>query len=338
MQEKKNKIITAILKVLSNAKKPIGATKISEHIKLFGIELNQRTVRHYLTVTDKKGFTENLGSTRGRIITSAGLKELGNSFVINKVGLIASKMDELAYTMDFSLRDLSGEIILNITTTDKENLKKIIKPITITFKKRLGMGSYIILGMPNSQLGSYFIPEGKIGIGTVCSVTVNGIFLKEGIPIFSRFGGLLEMQRGKPIRFTQIINYNGTSLDPLEIFIKGHMTSVLKTAKTGDGIIGASFREIPAIALPKAKKIKEKLDTIGLSGILLFGKPGLPLLDIPVLEGRAAMIVIGGLNPLAACEENTIETKSVAMGSLFEFRKLSPISDFAHLCTDLTGS
>ncbi|MGA1823976.1 MAG: DUF128 domain-containing protein [bacterium] len=326
MKTEKNKIIIAILRVLSNEKKPIGATKISEQIKLYGIDLNQRTVRYYLAAADNAGFTKNLGSTRGRMITPAGLKELGDSFVIDKIGLIASKMDELAYSMDFSLKNVKGEIILNISTINSENLEKIRAPITRTFEKGLGMGNYIIFGKSNTHLGNYYIPEGKIGIGTVCSVTVNGIFLNEGIPIFSRFGGLLEIRNGKPARFTELINYNGTSLDPLEIFIKGQMTSVAKTAETGNGIIGASFREIPAIALPKAKKIKKRLDTIGLGGILCFGKPGQPLLDIPVLEGRAAMIVIGGLNPLAACEENQIETKNVAMGTLFDFRKLVPIS------------
>ena len=56
----------------------------------------------------------------------------------------------------------------------------------------------------------------------------------------------------------------------------------------------------------------------------MMGKPGRPLLDIPVSEGRVGMIVAGGLNPLAAVEESGIATENVAMKSLFEFEHLTP--------------
>ena len=57
---------------------------------------------------------------------------------------------------------------------------------------------------------------------------------------------------------------------------------------------------------------------------MMIGKPGRPLLDIPVSEGRVGMIVAGGLNPIAAVEESGIATENVAMGSLFEFEQLVP--------------
>jgi len=38
------------------------------------------------------------------------------------------------------------------------------------------------------------------------------------------------------------------------------------------------------------KKIRKKLDHVGLGGILLSGKPGRPLLDIPVFEGMMGMM------------------------------------------------
>jgi repressor of nif and glnA expression len=93
---------------------------------------------------------------------------------------------------------------------------------------------------------------------------------------------------------------------------------------TGNGKIGASFREVPSVALPKVEKIKKRLEVMGLGGILMIGKPGRPLLEIPVSEGRVGMIVAGGLNPLAAVEESGISTKNVAMKALFEFECLIP--------------
>jgi len=38
------------------------------------------------------------------------------------------------------------------------------------------------------------------------------------------------------------------------------------------------------------KKIRIKLDHVGLGGILLSGRPGRPLLDIPVSEGMVGMM------------------------------------------------
>ncbi len=222
--------------------------------------------------------------------------------------------------MSFSLRKRKGKIILNVSTLDKKDLYRAINQIELVFRAGLGMGRFVALNFPEKTPQS----GGRITIGTVCSVTINGTFLREGIHTTSRFGGLLEMAKGKPLRFTEVINYDGSSIDPLEIFVKGGMTSVSQAALTGNGKIGASFREVPSIALAKIEKIRKKLEAVGLGGILMMGKPGRPLLDIPVSEGRVGMIVAGGLNPLAAVEESGIATENVAMKSLFEFEHLTP--------------
>ncbi len=324
METKLDKNIIAILRAFQDTQKPIGGTVIARKIQSFGINLSPRTVRYYLALTDKAGFTKNLGNKRGRVITPSGKKEVSNAFVMNKIGRVASKIDALSYKMKFSLSQLSGNIVLNISTIKLKDLENALKYIKLAFQKELGMGKYVAFGKPDSLLGDFPIPTGEIAIGTVCSVTINGIFLKAGIPVFSRFGGLLEIRNGQPVRFTEIIEYSGSTLDPLEIFIKGNMTSVYQAASSGNGLIGVSFREIPAVAIPEANKLKKKLMKIGLGGILLIGKPGQALLDIPVSEGRAAMIVVGGLNPIAACEENGIETHNLAMKTLFEFKTLFP--------------
>lgn len=186
------------------------------------------------------------------------------------------------------------------------------------------MGRFLVVGLPGTKMGNIIIDGGKVAIGTVCSVTINGVLLNEGIHTTSRFGGLLELNKGRPLRFTQIINYDGSSLDPLEIFIKGGMTSVHQAVLTGNGRIGASFREVPSVAIQKVERIRKKLDKIGLGGILMIGNSGRPLLDIPVSEGRAGMIVAGGLNPLSAVEEFGIPTENIAMKTLFEFDQLVP--------------
>lgn len=323
MQEKTKKILMAILRTLQKRNKPLGATRVRREIQAYGIDLSQRTVRYYLAWTDRRGFTRKFGR-RGRMITPAGMMEVSDSFVFEKVGLVVSRIDELSYRMTFCPHRVAGTIILNISTVRNEDVPRAAQRVTSVFQAGLGMGGFVVVGRAGEQVGEFVVPEGKTAIGTVCSVTINGIFLKEGIPVTSRFGGLLEVRGGQPVRFTQLINYDGTTLDPLEIFIKGRMTSVGNVLATRTGIIGASFREIPSAALNLAERLSKRLGEIGLGAIMVIGRPGQPLLDIPVGEGRTGIIVKAGLNPLAACQEEGIETDNLAMGTLFEFSDLVP--------------
>jgi hypothetical protein len=226
--------------------------------------------------------------------------------------------------MDFSLEQMKGNIILNLSTFHRQYLFKAFQQMKCVFQAGLGMGQYVFLGYPGTNIDGIKIGANMVALGTVCSVTLNGVLLKAGIPTTSRFGGILQFDNWKPQRFKEIISYDGTSIDPLEIFIKGGMTSIKKLTATGNGCIGASFRECPSVALPAVERIRKRLEDVGLGGILMIGRPGRPLLDIPVSEGSMGMIVVGGLNPLAAVEETGIPTENVAMKLLFDFSKMVP--------------
>lgn len=79
------------------------------------------------------------------------------------------------------------------------------------------MSRRFIIKKAGEMIGDVTVSEGKVGIGTVCSITINGIFLKAGIPVTSRFGGVVEIVDNKPVRFLSLISYEGSSLDPYEI-------------------------------------------------------------------------------------------------------------------------
>jgi hypothetical protein len=153
-------------------------------------------------------------------------------------------------------------------------------------------------------------------------VTINGIFLKAGIPISSRFGGVLQIKNSDLSRFTALISYEGSSLDPLEIFIKSRMTDVSGAVRNHSGKILASFREIPVVSLEKARELSAMMEKKGIGGILLIGNPNQPLLEMPVGLDRAGMVIVGGLNPVAALEESGIPSISKAMSTLYKFSEL----------------
>ncbi len=323
----------AILRALEQAGRPTGAADLAERVQAAGTNLRERAVRLYLKRLDALGLTENLGR-RGRQITNRGRRELSNALVVEKVGFISAKMDVLCCKMSFNLGRGTGTIILNVSTLAMNDVPAAAEQMLPAFQAGLGMGRFLKLGTPGAQIGGYTVPTGKVAIGTVCGVSVSGVLCAAGIPARCRFGGLLEIENGRPLRFTQIIGYEATTLDPLEIFIKGRMTSVAEAARTGSGTIGASFREVPDVAIGQVRAISKRLERIGLGGIPVIGTPGRPLLDIPVGEGRAGLVVAGGLNPLAAVEEAGIRTENAAMSQLYEFENLVPY-EVLHQRTEL---
>jgi len=283
-------------------------------------------IRNYLSELDEAGFTKNLGR-KGREITNKGLGELRSAIAIDKVGFVSVRIDELAYSMTLNLSQQTGTVVINVSIINSSSLQIAAELMKEVMDAKLSMGRKIALIESGSSIGEIKIPEGKIGIGTVCSITLNGALMKAGVPIVSRFGGLLECRGWKPYRIIHMISYDGTTLDPLEIFIRSKMTNIVDAARNGNGIVGASFREAPAAALPTIFNVVKQLDENGLGGVLAIGEPNQPLLDIPVRYGSVGIIVAAGLNPSVTFEESGIITHNTAMASLYNFQNLIPIEE-----------
>ncbi|MCJ7655435.1 MAG: DUF128 domain-containing protein, partial [Dehalococcoidia bacterium] len=177
------------------------------------------------------------------------------------------------------------------------------------------------------QLGELIVPAGKIGLATVCSIVINGTLFKAGVPMDSRFGGILQIRNHEPLRFVELIHYAGSSLDPSEVFIRARMTSVRDAARTGNGKILANFREIPALCRPMAENVVAKLKEAGLDGLMVMGNTSEPVCEIPMDLNRIGMVLIGGLNPIAAAEEAGIEAENYAMSTVLEYQKLKKFQE-----------
>lgn len=321
MIEKMKKKELLIMNVLKNSKTPLASGKIAEELLLLGHEISERTVRLYLQSMDQDGLTIGNGK-RGHQITALGLSELDSSKIFEKVGFLSAKIDQMTYQMNFDLNTTSGTVVINVTIVEPGQFAKNIPNINKVYADGYAMGHLITFLAPGESLGHINIPEGMIGVGTVCSITLNGVLLKHGIPTVSRFGGLLELREKKPIRFVEIIMYEGTSIDPLEVFIRSGMTNYMGAIKTGSGTIGASFREFPAESREAVEHLAERLKRVGLGGLVKIGRPGQSLLDIPVSEGRVGAIVIGGLNPVSILEETGVRAYSRALAGLIDFNRL----------------
>ena len=74
------------------------------------------------------------------------------------------------------------------------------------------------------------------------------------------------------------------------------------------------------------QRILDKLNKIGIGGIIALGKPSQPVLEIPVSTGCVGMVVLGGLNPISALEETNIGTENMAMSIMMEYTELVKLS------------
>ena len=111
------------------------------------------------------------------------------------------------------------------------------------------------------------------------------------------------MVNRKPIRFTEIVSYKGTTLPPLEVFVYRKMTSISRILKTGSGMLLATLREIPVKAREKTVKILEIQKEKGWEGILVLGKSNEPILGVPIGMDRFGICMVGGIIPAAAMAE-----------------------------------
>jgi repressor of nif and glnA expression len=270
---------------------------------------------------DERGFTENMGRN-GRSITKLGLEELQSALVSDKVGFVASKIELLAYQTDFDPDKRQGKVPVNISFFPERQFRKAIEVMRGVFRAGICVSDLIAVAHQGEKLGGIVVPRGKIGLATVCSVIINGALLKAGVPMDSRFGGILQMKNHRPFRFVELIQYSGTSLDPSEIYIASRMTSVGPVARKGEGRILANFREIPAICQPLAEKVIGRLKEANLGGVLMMGEVSKPVCEIPVELNKVGMILTGGLNPVAAAVESGIEVDNHAMSTVMEYERL----------------
>ena len=324
-------IKTRILKVLHRIGRAAGATQVEELLRGWGVDLSERSIRLYLLQLDEEGLTQLQSRRSGRVLTAKGRAEVEQGDVIGRVGFISGQIDELTYRMGFNLRGGMGTLVVNTTLVaarDEVAALEVVRPV---FAARLGMGTRLLVlraGAVHDAARGAVVPRGKIALVTVCSVTLNGILLKEGVPVTSRFGGLVEFRNWQPARFVELLEYRGTTQDPLELFIRAKMTSVRACVETGHGLAGASFREFPSVALPAVLKVREQLRLMGLDGILAVGMPNQPLYGIPVGEGRTGLVVLGGLNPAAALVEAGVRSENRSLAGLLDYQKFP---EYRHL-------
>jgi len=293
-----------ILRILSEYDDPVGSTLLKRELRKRGFLLSERTVRYHLQLLEVKGFV--LGHDRkGRTITQQGIEELSRSLATQRLGFTTTRFMSLAYSATYDPMVDAGTIVGNVSLLDNGLQHKTMDTMKALQSMNLLSAPYIKILNENEEYCDISVPKDKFALFTVCNLTLDSILIHSGIPLFFKYGGLVQVVNRKPIRFVEIISYEGTTVPPLEVFVYRKMTSISRILKTGSGMILATLREIPSEARDRTMKIIESQQKKGWGGVLVVGEPNEPVLGVPVGMDRFGICMVGGIVPGAAMVEES---------------------------------
>jgi len=291
-----------ILRILSEFANPVGSTLLKRELRKRGFLLSERTVRYHLQLLEAKGFV--LGhNRRGRTITQRGLEELSRSLATQRLGFTTTRFMSLAYSATYDPVKDSGTVVANVSLLDKSLQEKTLITMKELQNMNLLSAPFIKILNEKEEYCDISVPKGKFALFTVCNLTLDSILIHSGVPLFFKYGGLVQVVNRKPIRFVEIISYEGTTIPPLEVFVYRKMTSISRILKTGSGMLLATLREIPSEARERTVKILDEQQKKGWGGVIVLGEPNEPVLGIPVGMDRFGICMVGGIVPGAAMVE-----------------------------------
>jgi len=302
-----------ILRILKEHREPVGAKRLSELMAERGFILSDRAVQYYLSYLDAMGFTEKIGN-QGRILTPLGYQETDNALVDDRIGFIISRLERLAYRSTFDPETGTGDVAYNLSIVPEDALDRVRSAYDAVRQAGCGFfSSYRIIDKDPR------IPPGSAGIITLCSISMDGVFQRKGIPVKMAFGGRLEIVGNSPSRFVDLIGYRGTTIDPLELFISSGLTSIFSYCRTGTGIALANVREVPSSS---EQKVVEIIQMMKKCGFIFPVSMGNQVFNLPSSPYRTSIVAFSGLNFVGCTVEQGIEIKTEIGAGTVPFSKV----------------
>jgi global nitrogen regulator NrpRII len=241
---------------------------------------------------------------------------------------VNNKIEDYAMQVTFDPRVGEGTIVYNLSLIKNEDLEFAISILKDAFRSGISVSGLVKFLPSGHRIADYRVPDGCTAIGTMCSITFDGLLIRRGIPVNPIGGGVVEIENRTPIRFIHMILYEHTTIDPLQVLISQKTTSVTSVMRTGSGNLLANVREFHMEAEPLVGTVLDELASSSYSGILEVGMPNVPLLGVPVDPQFIAIAAIGGTNPMAAIRENNRWVQTQAMKGLMDISEMEEIRNY----------
>lgn len=284
-----------ILRILKDHQEPMGAKRLSELLAERGYVMTDRAVQYYLRYLDTRGFTEKVGN-QGRILTTSGIMETDRALVDDRIGFVISKLERLAFRSTFDPTTSTGDVAYNLTFVPDE----ILDPVSKIFDKVRDAGCSFFSGYTIIDRDPR-VPPGHTGILTVCSITMDGVFQHNGIPVKMAYGGTIRIENRNPVSFVNIIGYQGSTVDPLQLFIGAGLTSIHHYIDTGSGLLLANVRQIPGGAEERGLSLISQMQECGFRFPLTLGKGR--IFNLLTDPHRISLVSFSGMNSIGCAAE-----------------------------------
>jgi repressor of nif and glnA expression len=233
------------------------------------------------------GFTRKVGNT-GRVLTGEGIAETESALVGERIGFIISKLERLAFRSTFDPASGTGDVAYNLSLVPEEEVPGVTGSFEEVSKAGLSFfPAYRILDRDPR------VPDGQIGILTLCSITIDGVLQRSGIPVVMAYGGRLALEGGKVKGFLDLIGYRGTTVDPLQLFISAGLTSIREVVASGTGVALANVREVPVPALDRVRDLFSEMGRWGFTSPVGMGNE---ILNTPNASHHISIVSYSGMN------------------------------------------
>jgi len=228
-----------------------------------------------------------------------------------------SRIENLMHKVSFDPRKMEGKIITNTSMVDLNMLEPTLRIFRDVMESGLSVSPYLKV----ETLGS------RAKIISACSITVSGVLLKAGVPVRPKGGGVIEVIDREPVRFTDMLMYWATTIDPIDVLISQELTSVVEMMQTGSGRILGNLQEVPMLAKERIEGRLEVLAEAGFAGVLDLGDPNMDVLGVSVERDHVGISLVGGTNIIAAAMSRGIRIETESISSLTDIREMTHIED-----------
>ncbi|RQD82730.1 MAG: DUF128 domain-containing protein [Methanocalculus sp. MSAO_Arc2] len=241
---------------------------------------------------------------------------------------IHNQIVEYSMQVTYNPPENEGTVVYNLFLIPEEEEEYAIKTLKTVSSAGIMVGNMVRFLKSGESIDELIIPEEKIGICTICSITLDGIMLRRGIATNPIGGGVIEVEANHPRRFTHIILYDATTFDPLQVLAAQDLTSVMRVMREGSGTILGNIRECHMEAESRLGELLDECVGSHFSGILDVGMPNTPLLGVSVSSQYLGVAAVGGTNPFAAMKEEGRPVTTLAIKGVMDCNLMDPITDF----------
>ncbi|MHC1631062.1 MAG: DUF128 domain-containing protein [Methanotrichaceae archaeon] len=227
------------------------------------------------------------------------------------------RIENLMQKVSFDPKRQKGRIVTNTSVVSLKMLDATLRIFRDVIESGLSVSPFVKVGSETNQAR----------IQTACSITIDGVLMKSGVPIRPKGGGVIEVVDREPVRFTDILMYRATTIDPIDVLISQELTCVSSMMQTGSGRILGNLQEAPMLARKRIEDMLEILVESEFSGVLELGEPNMDVLGISVERDHLGIALVGGTNIVAAAIEQGIKIENESISGLTDVREMKHIEE-----------